>query len=104
MGAGGNGNGTQGGYALFNDELALYGPNVELIGQQAAGRGETAQASTRRAERVADEAQDPASKPAMDPGRVRLQPDAKFPLRYRELVGEYFKVIAESEGEIGGRK
>jgi hypothetical protein len=27
---------------------------------------------------------------------VKLQPDAKFPLRYRELVGEYFRVMAES--------
>ena len=32
-------------------------------------------------------------------GRVRLQPDAKFPLRYRDMVGEYFRAIAESEEE-----
>jgi len=25
-----------------------------------------------------------------------LQPDAKFPLRYRDLVGEYFRVMAET--------
>ena len=36
------------------------------------------------------------------PGRVRLQPDAKFPLQYRELVGEYFRVMAES-GKEGGK-
>jgi hypothetical protein len=28
---------------------------------------------------------------------VRLQPDARFPLHYRDLVGEYFRVIGESE-------
>ncbi len=33
------------------------------------------------------------------PGRVRLPPDAKFPLRYRDLVGEYFKSVAESQKE-----
>ncbi|HXR08409.1 MAG TPA: hypothetical protein VN765_13815 [Candidatus Acidoferrum sp.] len=32
-------------------------------------------------------------------GRVRLQPDAKFPLRYRDLVGEYFRAVAESQKE-----
>jgi hypothetical protein len=102
--AGGNGEGSQGGYALFNDELALYGPNVELAGEQTGGRGDTGQAATRRAERVTGDAQDPALKQAAIPGRVRLQPDAKFPLRYRDLVGEYFKAIAESETENGGKK
>jgi hypothetical protein len=33
------------------------------------------------------------------PGRVRLLPDAKFPLRYRDLVGEYFRAVAESQKE-----
>lgn len=105
MGAnsGGNGEGKQGGYALFNDDIALYGPNVQLAGEQG-GRGETGQAATRRAERVAGEARDPALKQTDVTGRVRLQPDAKFPLRYRELVGEYFRAIAETETENGGKK
>ncbi len=37
--------------------------------------------------------------PPGTPGRVRLQPDAKFPLKYRDLVGEYFKSIAETATE-----
>jgi hypothetical protein len=37
--------------------------------------------------------------PPEGPGHVRLQTDAKFPLRYRDIVGEYFRVIAESEKE-----
>jgi len=53
---------------------------------------------------VSGEAHDPALKETAIAGRVRLQPDAKFPLRYRELVGEYFRVIAESEAENGGKK
>lgn len=100
----GNGQGGRDGYALFNDDIALYGPNVELAGKQAGGRGETGQAAARRAERVTGETRDPALKQAAAPGRVRLQPDAKFPLRYRDLVGEYFRVIAESETENGGKK
>jgi hypothetical protein len=102
--AGGNGQGTQGGYALFNDDIALYGPNVELAGEQAGGRGETGKVATRRAERVTGEARDPGLKQTDVTGRVRLQPDAKFPLRYRDLVGEYFRAIAESETENGGKK
>ena len=105
MGVGGNGQGKEGGYALFNDDIALYGPNMELTGEQAGGRGETGHVASRRAERVTGEARDPALRQAEAvPGRVRLQPDAKFPLRYRELVGEYFRVIAESETENGGKK
>jgi hypothetical protein len=104
MGAGGNGQGSQGGYALFNDDVALYGPNIELSGEQAGGRGETGRVASRRAERVPGEAHDPALQQAAIAGRVRLQPDAKFPLRYRELVGEYFRAIAESETENGGKK
>jgi len=30
-------------------------------------------------------------------GPIRLNPDAPFPLRYRDVVGEYFRVISESE-------
>jgi hypothetical protein len=106
MGAnsGGNGEGREGGFALFNDEIALYGPNVELAGEQTGGRGETGQASPRRAERVTGDPRDAALTQVATPGRVRLQPDAKFPLRYRELVGEYFRVIAEAETENGGKK
>jgi hypothetical protein len=100
----GNGQNGQDGYALFNDDVALYGPNVELAGQQAGGRGDRGQPSTRRAERVTGESKDPALKQPAIAGRVRLQPNAKFPLRYRELVGEYFKVIAEYETENGGKK
>jgi hypothetical protein len=100
----GNGQGGRDGYALFNDDIALYGPNVELAGEQAGGRGETGQAAARRVERVTGDTRDAALKEVAIPGRVRLQPDAKFPLRYRDLVGEYFRVIAESQTENGGKK
>jgi hypothetical protein len=100
----GNGQGGRDGYALFNDDIALYGSNVELAGEQAGGRGDTGQAAARRAERVTGDTRDRALNQVATPGRVRLQPDAKFPLRYRDLVGEYFKVIAESETDNGGKK
>jgi len=99
----GSGEGGQDGYGLFNDEVALYGPGVELAGEQAGGRRDKPDAgAVRRAERVAGQSPDSALNPAAASGRVRLQPDAKFPLRYRELVGEYFRVIAESEAKHGG--
>jgi hypothetical protein len=77
---------------------------MELAGEQSGGRGETGQVATRRAERVTGEARDPGLKQTDATGRVRLQPDAKFPLRYRDLVGEYFRAIAESGTEKGGSK
>jgi hypothetical protein len=104
MGAGqGQGQGGQDGYSMFNDDVALYGPNVELAGQQAGGRAERSGASGRAGERITGEFPDASGTAQTAPGRVRLQPDAKFPLRYREIVGDYFKAIAEDSDE-GGQK
>ena len=100
----GNGQGGKDGYALFNEDVALYGPNMELAGEQAGGREDRSTTGSRRAERLAGDAREPGLKSPETPGRVRLQPDAKFPLKYRELVGEYFRAIAESEAETGEKK
>ncbi|HUR56804.1 MAG TPA: hypothetical protein VM029_03785 [Opitutaceae bacterium] len=98
MGAGpGGGEGGRDGYGMFNDQVALYGPNVQLAGQQAGGRAATGGGRAAAASRVTGDANDPALNQATAPGRVRLQPDAKFPLQYRDIVGEYFKAIAETE-------
>jgi len=93
------GQGGRDGYGLFNEDVALYGPNIELAGEQAGSRGNAGKSEGRRVEHVAGDAREPGLQPTEAPGRVRLQPDAKFPLRYRDLVGEYFRVIAESEKE-----
>jgi hypothetical protein len=98
----GNGQGGRDGYALFNEDVALYGPNVELAGEQAGDRGDNGGNGARPAEILAGNSPDTEPPPNEPPGRVRLQPDAKFPLRYRELVGEYFRVMAESGN--GGEK
>ena len=98
----GNGQGGRDGYGLFNEDVALYGPNVELAGEQAGDRGDTSGNGGRPAEIVAGYAPDTEPPPNEAQGRVRLQPDAKFPLRYRDLVGEYFRVMAESQN--GGEK
>jgi hypothetical protein len=92
------------GYGMFNEDVALYGPNVQLNGQQAAGRGETGGGQGRSRATVGSDANDPGLPPANAAGRVRLQPDAKFPLRYRDLVGEYFRAIAESTEEHENEK
>jgi hypothetical protein len=101
LGALGVGNGQNGrdGYSLFNESLALYGPNAQLAGEQAGGQGETGSSRSRTSTPMGGDARDPGLPPPEAPGLVRLQPDAKFPLRYRDLVGEYFRVIAESEKE-----
>jgi len=102
----GNGQGGSDGYGMFNEDVALYGPNVELAGEQAGGRRENEGGSGqgRQIARVTGDVRDPALGTPAGPGRVRLQPDAKFPLRYRELVGEYFRAIAEAGTDEGGKK
>ena len=48
---------------------------------------------------MAGDSADPGGQAPGPPGRVRLQPDSKFPIKYRELVGDYFKSIAETATE-----
>jgi hypothetical protein len=87
------------GYGLYGEQLGLYGPNMQLAGGEQglnnppiefehdpAAEGQDAAAGDEETERLG----------AGGPGRVRLQRDVKFPLRYRTLVGEYFRAIAES--------
>ena len=102
----GNGQGGRDGYALFNEEMALYGPNVELAGEQSGDRRENDSGGGRgrQVARLSSDAQDPALARPEATGRVRLQPDGKFPLRYRELVGEYFRAVGETAVEEGGRR
>jgi hypothetical protein len=100
MGAGtGSGQGGRDGYGMFNDQVALYGANVHLAGQQAGARGDAGAGRAAASSRVSSQGADATLNTQTAPGRVRLQPDAKFPLQYREIVGEYFKAIAETEGK-----
>jgi hypothetical protein len=78
----------------------MYGSNAQLpAGEHASGRGDNMAINNPRTQQMAGDAQDSGLKQTETPGRVRLQPDAKFPLRYRELVGEYFRSVAESQKE-----
>ncbi len=97
----GNGQGGRDGYGLFNEDVALYGPNVELAGEQAGGKGDANGSGGQQLETLTGGTPEGGLPQNETPGLVRLQPDAKFPLQYRELVGEYFRVMAESgkEGE-----
>jgi hypothetical protein len=92
------------GYGMFSDDVAVYGPAVELAGEQGEPRGDRGEGPGRRVARVEGDSRDPGLKGPDGPGRVRLQPDAKFPLRYRDLVGEYFRAIAEEGTEGGGKR
>lgn len=97
----GSGQSGRDGYSLFNDDVALYGPDMELAGEQAGGRRDTGPTGGRRAERLAGDPAGPGFKSPETSARVRLQPEARFPLRYRDLVGDYFRAIAESESGEG---
>lgn len=101
-GQGSGGGQGQDGYSLFNEDVALYGPGMQLAGEHARG-GEAPGGRAQAGERLAGTPSDPGIDAPREPGRVRLQPNAKFPLRYRELVGEYFKAIADTETD-GGQK
>ena len=99
MGSNGGGQGGSG-YGLYGEDTALYGPNMELAGEQAGGRrdreGSQGSGRSQTVATMAGDSADPALPPPGAPGRVRLQPDAKFPLKYRDIVGEYFRSIAET--------
>ena len=105
MNSNGGGEGGEG-YGLYGEDTALYGPDMELAGEQSGGRREGSQGEGRgrTVASVAGDASDPGLNTANNPGRVRLQPDAKFPLKYRELVGDYFKSIAETPTDEDNRK
>ncbi|HEU0009326.1 MAG TPA: hypothetical protein VFT34_05890 [Verrucomicrobiae bacterium] len=102
MGANGGGEGGEG-YGLYGEDVGLYGPDMELAGEQSGGRrdreGSEGSGRSRTVASTAGDSADPALPPPGTPGRVRLQPDAKFPLKYRDLVGEYFRSIAETATE-----
>lgn len=100
MGSSGGGEGGEG-YGLYGENTALYGPNMELAGEQSGGRREGSQGAGRgrTVAAVAGGSADAEMNQPGAPGRVRLQPDAKFPLKYRDIVGEYFKSIAETATE-----
>lgn len=99
LGAQGGASGSSG-YGLFGDDVALYGPNVELAGRQGSGRGtDQARTGAGQVEREASDGADSGLPTRKTPQRVKLQRDARFPLRYRNLVGEYFRAIAETPAD-----
>ncbi|HWQ93075.1 MAG TPA: hypothetical protein VN673_15480 [Clostridia bacterium] len=100
--ASGSGEGGQDGYGLYNDDVALYGPHAELAGQQSARQRDTLAGTQPHAESIHGSGQDRTLREAPSPARVRLRTDARFPMRYRDIVGEYFKSIAESESASDG--
>lgn len=98
MGAGNNGEGRHG-YSMFARDVGMYGEAAGLAGEQGEGRGEESSRPATRPERLTAEPGEIGADGNREASRVRLQPDAPFPLRYRDLVGEYFRAIAESQPE-----
>ena len=93
------GSGSQG-VGLLGQDVGIYGPDIELT---EAGRGgsESPEVALRSPPREGplEATPDPETPAEAGPARVRLQRNVRFPLRYRRLVGEYFRVVAESLSE-----
>ncbi len=92
-----NGQGSGSGFSMFPNDVAVYGPNAERMAGREGGAEQSlpAQRNTETGG-IASNPADPGLKTPQVAGRVRLQPNAKFPLRYRDLVGDYFRAVAES--------
>jgi hypothetical protein len=95
MGTGDGGDGNDG-YSMFSQDVGLYGPNRMLAGEQAGGRGNGPGAPSPGRGSVANDPRNTAPGGHPEASRVHLQPDARFPLRYRDLVGGYFRAIADA--------
>jgi hypothetical protein len=96
----GSGQGGGSGFGLYGENVGLYGPDMELAGRQTEGSGEDRRggAVERKSEDATGDASD-AQVPRAPLSGVRIERNVKFPLRYRNLVGEYFRVVAESQGQ-----
>ena len=98
LGGGMDGDGT-GGFGVYGRDVGLYGPDMQLARQPLNdGRGPTrvGVSATGTGEAAGDATDPDLPRPTGAP-RVRLQRNVKFPLRYRRLVGEYFRTVAESQ-------
>ncbi|MFW5750017.1 MAG: hypothetical protein ACOCZK_00065 [Planctomycetota bacterium] len=93
LGSGGSGGA---GYGLAGNNVGLYGPDIQLSGSQGSGGdssgGATVASQTPAASAaVGEDLTTPDAEQTVVP-----QTDAAFPLRYRNLVGEYFRTIGET--------
>lgn len=98
MGVGSTGEGNDG-FSMFNNDVGLYGPNQELAGEQGSPRGQGLGSPGKGGAPVGSGAAEPGLAAPAAASRVRLQPNARFPLRYRDLVGDYFRSISESAAD-----
>jgi hypothetical protein len=100
MGVGSGGDGRNG-YSMSHRQVGIYGSaGYRPGGQQGGlGNGPGLTASDPRQEQIHGISDDPTLPKVEEKGPMRLNPDAPFPLRYRDVVGEYFRVISEAEKE-----
>lgn len=93
------------GYGMYDENVGLYGPDVQLPGTtEEYGDGDEGSAK-HSVYRIEGTERDNLT-PEKDKGPkkdVKLIDGVEFPLRYRQLVGDYFKAIAESEQKETGK-
>ncbi|MCP4105902.1 MAG: hypothetical protein GY749_10260 [Desulfobacteraceae bacterium] len=89
------------GYSMISENSALYGPDVEFNrnGNSGQGKGGVDKKTSDSYSVVDSDADDPELETPDSPGRVKLIKDMKFPIRYRKLIGDYFRKVSEVGSE-----
>ena len=89
---------SENGYGLYDENVGLYGPDIQIPGLTGEdGAGSRSSKGSTNIELTSEEQEDPLLKQDnREPDEVSLSSEVEFPLRYRQLVGDYFKAIAES--------
>lgn len=82
------------GYSFFDKKIALYGPGSLPPQKENPSSGGFAKHFAAEG----DDALQPGKEPdtaETDSGKINILKDIPFPLRYRELVGDYFRKVSE---------
>lgn len=95
-----SGGGGQGdGYSLYNEDLALYGPQAQMAGNPGGENSDDSggSKSSLRATSSADHPESDDLPRALLPGSKAVHPqrEAKCPVIYRGLAGDYFRAVVE---------
>ncbi len=91
------GQGASNGYSMISENAALYGPDAAFArsGNSGPGKDTSANKSSNSYSVMDTSADDPELETPDSPGRVKLMKDMKFPIRYRKLIGDYFRKVSE---------
>jgi hypothetical protein len=81
------------GYSLFSETVSLYGPG--MLPPLEGGLGHLPDAGRLDLEQLLPDHRKEPKDRVSGRGKIKIRTDIPFPLRYRELVGDYFRSVAE---------